>query len=170
MKAGVAITGAASGLCLLAFDQSTKAVIFEAAAPGAEIVVAPVLSISPGFNAGIAFGMASGAAPWALIVVGLALSAGLTWLLARSGSRAAGAVLGAVVGGALGNLADRLRFGAVRDFIDVHWGSLHWPAFNIAAAGVVMGLLLFVLLAERNVEAGGRKSRVARARVEGGNG
>lgn len=162
MMNGRAVTaGAAFGLTAFVLDQATKAVIFDAARPGVEIVVASFFSITPGHNSGVAFGMAAGAAPWVLIAVGLALSAGLAALLTQTGSVAAGAALGAAIGGALGNIADRLRFGAVRDFIDFHWGSTHWPAFNIADASLVTGLLLFVMLAHRDERrgGGGKKSR-----------
>lgn len=149
MNKGVIAAGAAAGLTALVLDQATKSVIFEAAAPGTEIVVASFFSIAPGSNSGVAFGMAAGTAPWILIAVGLALSAWLAALLARAGSLAAAAALGAALGGALANIADRLRFGVVRDFIDLHWSYYHWPAFNVADASLVTGLLLFVLLGQK---------------------
>ena len=149
MNGRVVTAGAAFGLAAFVLDQATKAVIFDAAAPGTRIVVASFFSITPGHNSGVAFGLAAGAAPWVLIAVGLALSAWLATLVTQTGSVAPGAALGAAIGGALGNIADRLRFGVVRDFIDLHWGSMHWPAFNIADASLVTGLLLFVMLAKR---------------------
>ncbi|BAV92518.1 signal peptidase II [Candidatus Desulfovibrio trichonymphae] len=54
--------------------------------------------------------------------------------------------LGFVLGGALGNLADRLRFRAVVDFLDFHIGGLHWPAFNVADMSICMGAFLACLL------------------------
>ena len=48
-------------------------------------------------------------------------------------------------GGALGNLIDRIRFGEVIDFLDVHWGNLHWPAFNVADSALCVGAGLFLL-------------------------
>ncbi|MDR0816525.1 MAG: signal peptidase II [Desulfovibrio sp.] len=54
--------------------------------------------------------------------------------------------LGFVLGGALGNLADRLRFRAVVDFLDFHIGGLHWPAFNVADMAICMGAFLACLL------------------------
>lgn len=53
--------------------------------------------------------------------------------------------LALIVGGALGNLIDRIRFGAVVDFLDFHIGGWHWPAFNIADACIVIGVALFIL-------------------------
>ena len=153
----VMAVGAACGLVAFALDQATKAVIFNAAAPGTEIVIAPFFSIAPGHNSGVAFGLAADAAPWVLIAVGLALSAWLAALLTRAGTLAVGGALGAAVGGAMANIADRLRFGAVRDFIDLHWTSFYWPAFNVADASLVTGLLLFVLLAQKGPELAGRE-------------
>jgi signal peptidase II len=50
-----------------------------------------------------------------------------------------------VVGGAIGNVVDRLRFGAVMDFLDFHWQGYHWPAFNIADAAITIGVALLLL-------------------------
>jgi signal peptidase II len=49
------------------------------------------------------------------------------------------------VGGALGNVHDRLRYQAVVDFLDFHWGDRHWPAFNVADIFICLGLGLLVL-------------------------
>ena len=52
---------------------------------------------------------------------------------------------GLILGGAIGNLIDRLRFGYVVDFIDVHLQNLfHWPTFNLADAAVVIGIFIFI--------------------------
>lgn len=50
-----------------------------------------------------------------------------------------------IIGGALGNLIDRIRFGAVIDFLDFHIGAMHWPAFNIADAFITIGVVLYIL-------------------------
>jgi signal peptidase II len=49
-----------------------------------------------------------------------------------------------VIGGALGNIIDRLRFGAVMDFLDVHVAGYHWPAFNVADSAVVIGITMLI--------------------------
>jgi len=52
--------------------------------------------------------------------------------------------LGLVLGGAVGNLIDRVRFGAVVDFLDFFWGDLHWPAFNVADSGISVGVVILM--------------------------
>lgn len=52
--------------------------------------------------------------------------------------------LALILGGAIGNLWDRVAEGHVVDFLDVYLGSYHWPAFNIADSGIVIGALLLV--------------------------
>lgn len=47
--------------------------------------------------------------------------------------------LGLILGGAIGNLIDRIRFGEVVDFLDFHYGDLHWPAFNVADIAITLG-------------------------------
>ena len=63
--------------------------------------------------------------------------------------------IGLIFGGAVGNLIDRARFGAVVDFVDVHWHGWHWPAFNVADSAISVGvaLLAFRLLTERQAKA-----------------
>lgn len=53
--------------------------------------------------------------------------------------------LGLVLGGAVGNLIDRLHYGMVVDFLDVHVGPYHWPAFNVADSAISIGVCLMIL-------------------------
>ena len=53
--------------------------------------------------------------------------------------------LALIVGGALGNLIDRLRLGSVIDFIDVHYYTHHWPAFNVADSGITVGSIILAV-------------------------
>lgn len=137
--------GSVMAALALVVDQGSKAVVFANLNRGDEMVVLPIFSILPGWNEGAAFGLGQGAAPLLLIILALAISVWLTKLLIEARSTLAAVGLGAAIGGALANIADRIRFGAVRDFIDVHWGALHWPTFNAADIFVVVGILLFVL-------------------------
>ena len=69
---------------------------------------------------------------------------------------------GLIAGGAIGNLVDRLRFGAVTDFIDLHWGAAHWPTFNLADAAIVCGVAL-LLLTVRGSDSRAASSTLGRA-------
>jgi signal peptidase II len=53
---------------------------------------------------------------------------------------------GLIIGGALGNVIDRIRLGAVVDFLDFHWAEQHWPAFNVADSCIVLGACLILYL------------------------
>jgi signal peptidase II len=107
------------------------------------------------WNRGVSFGMfnSSGAlAPWLLSGVALAVVIGLVVWLRRNDQLLTAFGLGLVIGGALGNVIDRIRFGAVIDFLDFHLAGYHWPAFNLADAAICIGALLMLadgLLARR---------------------
>lgn len=107
------------------------------------------LDLTMVWNRGVTFGLLSGEGPWnhlLLAVVAMAIAGFLLRWLARAETRAITLGLGAVIGGAAGNVLDRLRFGAVVDFIDAHGWGWHWYVFNIADAGIVCGV--GVLLAD----------------------
>lgn len=100
----------------------------------------------------MSFGLLTGLPWWGLPVLGLAVVTLLfTWLW-RARTKLNGAAIGLIIGGALGNVADRIRWGAVTDFLDFHVGEYHWPAFNIADVGIVGGVT-FLLLQRPNPEA-----------------
>ncbi len=100
------------------------------------------------WNKGISFGMFQSDSPYGpyfMIALALAISAFfLVWLI-RTDNKFLIIAISIVVGGALGNVMDRLRFGAVADFLDFHIGDLHWPAFNIADSCITLGIALIVL-------------------------
>jgi signal peptidase II len=73
------------------------------------------------------------------------VSIGLLWWLGRVETRLAALSIGLVLGGAVGNVVDRLRFGAVFDFLDVHAWGWHWPAFNLADSAISVGVVLLLL-------------------------
>ena len=60
--------------------------------------------------------------------------------LSRVTSPFLGVAIGLIIGGAIGNVIDRIRLGAVVDFLDFHLGTLHWPAFNIADSAICIGV------------------------------
>ncbi len=113
--------------------------------------------VIPGFfnlvhiqNKGVAFGILGGSAPvWRDILLLLlpivAMSAILIFAFSYPQQNIGILLsLGGILGGALGNLIDRLRFRAVIDFLDLFWGSYHWPAFNVADSAITTGVLFLV--------------------------
>ncbi|MBX3498691.1 MAG: signal peptidase II [Alphaproteobacteria bacterium] len=116
----------------------------------------PVIEVIPGFfnlvmvwNRGISFGMLGGAGalpPWVLSAIAVAICIALFFWLRAARSRWTAWAIGLVIGGAIGNVVDRARWGAVFDFADFYIGRWHWPAFNVADAAIVIGVL--ALLAE----------------------
>ena len=106
------------------------------------------LDLTMVWNRGVTFGMLTGESSWhqiALSVLALAVAAFLLRWMARAENRLTAAALGAVVGGALGNVIDRLRFGAVVDFVDIHGWGWHWYVFNLADAAIVLGVSALVI-------------------------
>lgn len=95
------------------------------------------------WNRGVSFGMFAGhddAVRWALAGLAVAVSVALAVWLFRTTDRLVAFGLGCVIGGAIGNVVDRVRFGAVFDFLDFHVAGYHWPAFNVADAGIFVGV------------------------------
>ena len=105
-------------------------------AGGARVLIPRVLSLAVVHNQGIAFGLLARLAP--IVSVALALTV-LAVLFYNRGAWPAGRAAqwgaGFMVGGALGNIVDRLHFGYVVDYLDVHV----WPVFNLADAAIVAG-------------------------------
>ena len=130
-------------------DRITKAwILNHFSTPGnGPFRVTPFLNIVMGWNQGISFGLFDNhadAGRWVLIVLTLVVAVVLGGWLWRSKSRLQGAALGLVIGGALGNIYDRVRFGAVADFIDAHWGDIHFWTFNGADSAISLGVVLLL--------------------------
>jgi signal peptidase II len=135
------LAGALCGLVVV-LDQAAKAIVENNLVPGQQVDVLGPFGLTLSHNQGVAFGLASGSsAPLvafalvALAVVGFILHRNPTlpriWVAA-----------GLIAGGALGNLADRLRAGAVTDYVEI--GS--WPPFNLADVAITAGVVLLALI------------------------
>lgn len=112
------------------------------------VYVLPFFNLSMVWNRGVTFGLLAGEAWWhayALAAVALAVAGLLLAWLARAEDRWTATALGFVLGGAVGNVIDRLRFGAVVDFIDLHAFGWHWYVFNVADSAIVCGVGLLLL-------------------------
>jgi signal peptidase II len=135
-------------LVVVAADQLSKHVIRGSIVPGEERSVLPGLQLVNTRNNGVAFGFLPGDHIAVTLVIGLALLALLVYFARHAGRALIWLPTGMLIGGALGNILDRLRGGAVTDFIKLPLG---WPPFNLADTSITLGvlLLLFVLEAPR---------------------
>jgi signal peptidase II len=135
-------------LLVIVVDQTTKLVVLAAFETGEVRPVLPFFNLVLVWNRGVSFGMlgSSGAAVrWLLTGFALVVVIVLLVWLRRVDSRLTASALGLVMGGAVGNVIDRVRFGAVVDFLDVHAAGWHWPAFNVADSAICVGAVLLVL-------------------------
>lgn len=139
-------------LTVVVLDQATKAMVMDRFAMFEMVPVIPGLfNLTYLTNTGAAFGMLAGAQSiWRQVFfVGVAVAAIVILFFSyrqfcRQGRIFAHAI-GLIAGGAVGNLIDRLRFGAVVDFLDFYVGTHHWPAFNVADSAICVGVGLFIL-------------------------
>ena len=131
------------GLTVFA-DQATKAIAVASLARGEEVNVFLGLDMTYVRNEGVAFGALAGGGALVVALIALALLALLTYFALNSQVPLLWLPVGLVLGGALGNLADRARTGAVVDFID----PIAWPAFNLADAAIVFGVLALLYVVE----------------------
>lgn len=142
--------GLSLAIVVVVLDQILKAVMLDLLPePGVAIVVTGFFNLVHVFNPGVSFGLLPDIGPIVLSAFALIVSAILGVWLARADTRLLAVALGLTIGGAVGNVIDRLRFGAVFDFLDFHVIGWHWPAFNLADAAIsigVAGLLLTSLL------------------------
>lgn len=138
---------------ILAADQASKYyMLFVLHLPIVQHI--PLVEIGPfGFdltmvwNRGVTFGLLAADAAWTQFALGalaLVIAGVLLRWMARADNRTTAFALGAVIGGAVGNVIDRIRFGAVADFFDAHAWGWHWYVFNVADAAIVLGVLALV--------------------------
>ena len=146
---GALIFGALVALTVIVLDQLSKLWIFNNFVPGESVAVTPFLNLVLVFNPGAAFSFQAdhtGWQRWFFSLIALSISGWIIWQLRSAKPRTWFSVaLALIMGGALGNLIDRLWLGMVIDFVDVHAGGWHWPAFNIADSAVCVGAVLYVL-------------------------
>ena len=128
-------------------DQLSKVAALSLLSQGTAVPVLPGFNLALGFNEGASFGMMGGFMAGKPLLMA-ALTGALTIAFAVMAFRAQHALERAgfalVVGGALGNIIDRLRQGAVTDFLDFYWRDWHWPTFNVADIAITLGAVLIL--------------------------
>jgi signal peptidase II len=134
---------------VLVADQITKALVLARFAPGERLELTGFFNLVLAFNKGAAFSFLAGAGGWQtplLVAFALVAAVVVSVLLLRSSGRAVFcAGLALILGGAVGNVIDRLRYGHVVDFVDLHAAGWHWPAFNVADSAITVGAALLIL-------------------------
>jgi len=127
-------------------DQATKWWVVEMLEIGSlGRYVTSFLNLVLSWNKGVTFGLLNHQNTWipyVLIACALLVVVFLLFWLARAKTLTEALGLGFVMGGAIGNVADRIRYGAVVDFLDFHLGGYHWYAFNVADSAIVLGVAL----------------------------
>lgn len=116
--------------------------------PYTEITILPFFNLNMVWNSGVSFGMftqSSHTGAWVLIALAAAITLWFgAWLFVAQ-SRVQAIAIAMVISGAVGNMFDRMRFGAVIDFLDFHLFGWHYPAFNLADSCIVVGVLILIV-------------------------
>ncbi len=141
--------GALAILGVLALDQGSKFAVerFFERDGGAPFAISPFLDFTLRWNRGISFSLfaqRSADGRWLLLGLTLAVTAALALWLWRARAPLVGLGLGAIIGGALGNGVDRLAYGAVADFLDLHAFGRQFFVFNLADAAINLGVALLI--------------------------
>jgi signal peptidase II len=143
--------GLVTAAVVVILDQLSKAAVlayFAGRTLGEREMVTSFFNLALTFNRGISFGLFNGGAGLHVLVFSLAAAAivaALVYWLSRVTSPFLAVAIGLIIGGAVGNVIDRVRLGAVVDFLDFHIGSLHWPAFNLADSAICIGVAAMLL-------------------------
>jgi signal peptidase II len=141
-----AILGFSVALITLVLDQATKLyTLYIYDLPLKEPVeLNAFVNLIVVWNRGISYGLFQqdgDLGRWILIIVSIIAAIGLSFWIRRTSAKLLAVSLGLIVGGAIGNVIDRLRYGAVFDFIQFHIGSWDWYVFNVADAAIVAGVV-----------------------------
>ena len=133
---------------IVAIDQITKYVIMQKFVLHETLTVTPFFNLVRVHNTGAAFSMLAEAGGWQRVFfIGIAVAASVwvVWLLRRYPQQKLFCLaLGMILGGAIGNLIDRVLFGAVVDFVQVHYAGYFFPAFNVADSAITCGAALLI--------------------------
>lgn len=132
---------------VIVIDQITKQLVVRTFDLFDQVLVLPMLNLVRLHNTGAAFSILSQMTPLFFVLVSVAVSiAILVWLRRHPhGDGLVAVSLTLILGGALGNAIDRATRGYVVDFVDVHLGGWHWPAFNVADSAITIGAALLLL-------------------------
>ncbi|MEC9022562.1 MAG: signal peptidase II [Pseudomonadota bacterium] len=130
-------------------DQATKWWILAVILPLPAIIpISNFFNLVLVMNTGVSFGIFGGGdwwVRWVLVICASVLTVGLFFWMVKTKERPLSFGLALIIGGAVGNLIDRIRFGAVVDFLDFHYQGWHWPAFNVADSAITLGVAIILI-------------------------
>jgi len=134
-------------LLVIVLDQASKLAIDFNMQLYESIPLLPFFNLTYVHNTGAAFSFLSGAGGWqrwffAGLAVAMSVALGIWLSRLQKHETLLAASLSLILGGAVGNLIDRLLYGHVIDFLDVYYGSWHFPAFNVADSAITLGAFL----------------------------
>src|SRR4051794_5485430 len=142
-------------VCVLLVDQVTKRLVQSGIAEGDRDGVFPGVELVHVRNHGVAFGAFAGGGAIVAVVIGVALVALVVWFVRHSATHLAWLPTGLLLGGAVGNIFDRVRDGAVTDFVKFP----AWPAFNVADIAITFGVLTLLYVLESGGDDGDQGER-----------
>lgn len=135
-------------LLTIVFDQVSKALVYADLPLYQPIPVCPFFNLFFTMNKGVSFSFLasdSPLVPWLLSGFALGVCGLLAYWIAHEKDKWTRIGLALVLGGALGNVIDRIRLGAVIDFLDFYIGTYHWPAFNVADSAICVGVAIIII-------------------------
>ena len=143
------VLGLFMALVVIFLDQLSKMIVFQYLSEiGQHLEVTSFFNLVSAWNTGVSFSMFNNLGELGIYILSgfsLVVVCFLIYWLSKESSLYMRLALGGVIGGALGNVIDRVRLGAVYDFLDVHIGTHHWPAFNVADSFICIGAVIIVL-------------------------
>jgi signal peptidase II len=133
-------------IAVVVLDQASKIWIAAEIGLGQGVPVTGFFNLVHVLNTGISFSLfqAGELSRWIFTILALAVAVGLIVWLRRATSMWTAVALGGIIGGAVGNTIDRVRIGAVVDFLDFNAAGFHWPAFNVADSAIVVGAVMIL--------------------------
>lgn len=143
------ILGLSVAALVLAADQLSKYLVLNFILENRSMIIyTSYFNLVRAWNTGVSFSMFNDWGMWGVVLLSL-LAFGiilflLLWLR-KEQSRVLQVALGLIIGGAVGNVIDRIRLGAVFDFLDFHLGEQHWPAFNVADSFICIGAGIIII-------------------------
>lgn len=136
-------------LLVIVLDQLAKLMVVASFAYGEGLIITSFFNLVHVLNHGAAFSFLAGAGGWQrwfFTILAMVISVWLIIMIRRhQAERLQPLAFSLILGGAIGNVIDRVRIGAVIDYLDFHAAGVHFPAFNLADSAITLGVILMLL-------------------------